>query len=236
MYIVRHAEVLSEDLYCTAITCERHLVKVKDSRGEDERKGVEVTSTHEEELPGSRGTANFALRWHKDSKMAAHLNVHEIEKEVKTKAKDVLRSAYTAEDEGKFIGIVGFDCRGMDVTDWQPQVGHLSVAHQCTQALDAPYNASCMQVWPHRGRRHNATAEGVFLGLISTAFLSPRLLTRPACTPPDQLCQFRMASRSRVRAGQFLRMWTCRRRSGWTMMRSWGSRSASTTSSGSSQQ
>ena len=71
-----------------------------------------MTSTHEEELPGSRGTANFALRWHKDSKMAAHLNVHEIEKEVKTKAKDILRSAYTAEDEGKFIGIVGFDCRG----------------------------------------------------------------------------------------------------------------------------
>ena len=111
---------------------------MKDSRGEDERKGVEVTSTHEEELPGSRGTANFALRWHKDSKMAAHLNVHEIEKEVKTKAKDILRSAYTAEDEGKFIGIVGFDCRGMDVTDWQPQVGHLSVTHHYTLALDAP--------------------------------------------------------------------------------------------------
>ena len=107
---------------------------MKDSRGEDERKGVEVTSTHEEELPGSRGTANFALRWHKDSKMAAHLNVHEIEKEVKTKAKDILRSAYTAEDEGKFIGIVGFDCRGMDVTDWQPQVWQLT--HQNTQAVN----------------------------------------------------------------------------------------------------
>ena len=137
-------------MYSTAISCERVLVQVKDSRGEDERKGVEVTSTHEEELPGSRGTANFALRWHKDSKMAAHLNVHEIEKEVKTKAKDILRSAYTAEDEGKFIGIVGFDCRGMDVTDWQPQVGHLSVTHKCIQALAVPYDASCMQLWPHR--------------------------------------------------------------------------------------
>ena len=129
MYIVRHAEELTEAMNSTAITCGRVLVQVKDSRGEDQRKGVEVTSTHEEELPGSRGTANFALRWHKDSKMAAHLNVHEIEKEVKTKAKDVLRSAYTAEDEGKFIGIVGFDCRGMDVTDWQPQVGHLPVTY-----------------------------------------------------------------------------------------------------------
>ena len=97
-------------------------MQVKDSTGDDERKGVEVTSTHEEELPGSRGSANFALRWHKDSKMPAHLNVHEIEKEAKTKAKDILRGAYTADDEGKFIGIVGFDCRGMEVTDWQPQV------------------------------------------------------------------------------------------------------------------
>ena len=95
---------------------------MKDSTGDDERKGVEVTSTHEEELPGSRGSANFALRWHRDSKMPAHLNVHEIEKEVKTKAKDILRAAYTSEDEGKHIGIVGFDCRGMEVTDWQPQV------------------------------------------------------------------------------------------------------------------
>ena len=96
--------------------------QVKDSTGDDERKGVEVTSTHEEELPGSRGSANFALRWHKDSKMPAHLNVQEIEKEAKTKAKDILRAAYTAEDEGKWIGIVGFECRGMEVTDWHPQV------------------------------------------------------------------------------------------------------------------
>ena len=95
---------------------------MKDSTGDDERKGVEVTSTPEEELPGSRGSAHFALRWHRDSKMPAHLNVQEIQKEAKTKAKDILRAAYTAEDEGKFIGIVGFECRGLEVTDWQPQV------------------------------------------------------------------------------------------------------------------
>ena len=144
MYIVRHAKVLI-GMSSIPITSERALVQVKDSRGEDERKGVETTSTHEEELPGSRGTANFALRWHKDSKMPAHLNVHEIEKEVKTKAKDVLRSAYTAEDEGKFIGIVGFDCRGLDVTDWQPQVGHMPVIYESVQALNGPSSASDIQ-------------------------------------------------------------------------------------------
>ena len=102
-------------------------MQVKDSTGDDERKGVEVTSTHEEELPGSRGSANFALRWHRDSKMPAHLNVQEIQKEAKTKGKDILRAAYTAEDEGKFIGIVGFECRGLEVTDWHPQVPASSV-------------------------------------------------------------------------------------------------------------
>ena len=101
------------------------MFQVKDSTGDDERKGVEVTSTHEEELPGSRGSANFALRWHRDSKMPAHLNVHEIQKEAKTKAKDTLRASYTADDEGKFVGIVGFECRGLEVTDWQPQVSCL---------------------------------------------------------------------------------------------------------------
>jgi hypothetical protein len=105
--------------------------QVKDSTGDDERKGVEVTSTHEEELPGSRGSANFALRWHKDSKMPAHLNVQEIEKESKTKAKDILRALYIAEDEGKWIGIVGFECRGMEVTDWQPQVSTYLTAERC---------------------------------------------------------------------------------------------------------
>ena len=144
LYIDRHARVLI-DMSSTSITPERALVQVKDSRGEDERRAVEVTSTHEEELPGSRGTANFALRWHKDSKMPAHLNVHEIEKEVKTKAKDVLRSAYAAEDEGKFIGIVGFDCRGLDVTDWQPQVGHMPLIYESVQVLKRPKNASDIQ-------------------------------------------------------------------------------------------
>ncbi|CAL5229987.1 g13420 [Coccomyxa viridis] len=100
-----------------------YTITVKDSTGDDERKGVEVTSTHEEELPASRGSANFALRWHRDSKMPAHLNVQEIQKEAKTKGKDILRAAYTAEDEGKFIGIVGFECRGLEVTDWHPQDG-----------------------------------------------------------------------------------------------------------------
>lgn len=29
----------------------------------------------------------------------------------------------TADDENKFVPIVGFDCRGMDPIDWRPEVG-----------------------------------------------------------------------------------------------------------------
>lgn len=36
---------------------------MKNSTGEDQREGVRVTSTHEQDLPGSRGVANFALKW-----------------------------------------------------------------------------------------------------------------------------------------------------------------------------
>lgn len=100
-----------------------HLIQVKDSTGEDTRQGVTVTSIHEEELPGSKGTANFALKWARDSKHVASLNVKEIEKELKVKSKEKIKGCYTAEDEGSFVGIVAFECRGMDVTGWQPEVG-----------------------------------------------------------------------------------------------------------------
>ena len=98
------------------------LLQVKDSTGEDTRKGVQVTSGHQEELPGSRGTANFALKWVRDSKHVAHLNVVEIPKELKTKGRERIAGSYSAEDDGKFVGMIGFDCRGLDVIDWEPQV------------------------------------------------------------------------------------------------------------------
>lgn len=97
-------------------------MQVKDSTGEDTRKGVQVTSNHQEELPGSRGTAHFVLKWVRDSKHAAHLNVVEVPKELKVKGRAKVAGCYSALDDGNFVGIVGFDCRGLDVIDWEPQV------------------------------------------------------------------------------------------------------------------
>lgn len=97
-------------------------MQVKDSTGEDTRKGVQVTSQHQEDLPGSKASANFALKWVRDSKHVAHLNLVEIPKELKNKSKEKVAGCYTASDDGKFVGIVGFECRGLDVIDWEPQV------------------------------------------------------------------------------------------------------------------
>lgn len=100
---------------------------MKDSTGDDCRTGVTVTSLHEEELPGSKGKANFALKWAKDSRHVAYLNVTEIEKSLKSKSKSKITGFYTAEDDGQYVGMIAFDCRGLDVVDWQPEVQHVLI-------------------------------------------------------------------------------------------------------------
>lgn len=52
--------------------------QVKDSAGEDTREGVYVSADELHDLTGSRGTANFVLKWAKDSKREAYLNVQEV--------------------------------------------------------------------------------------------------------------------------------------------------------------
>lgn len=151
--------------------------QVKNSTGDDVREGIRVTSTFEQDLPGSRGVANFALkcvgrlrspktplivgrisywcfafRWVKDAKSAASLSVMSVKK-VTRDLTGMLMLASTggiyfyvvaesptcalfvafihiwqghacvaAEDDRKFVSIIGFDCRGMDVINWHPEV------------------------------------------------------------------------------------------------------------------
>lgn len=90
-----------------------HTTQVKNSSGEDVREGVYVSNTEEHELSGSRGTANFRLKWVKDTRHEAYMNVQQV--------KGVTR-ALTAADEHKFVPIIGFDCRGLEPIDWRPEV------------------------------------------------------------------------------------------------------------------
>ena len=47
--------------------------QVKNSSGEDTREGVYVTSAEEHELAGSKGTANFVIKWVRDARTQANL-------------------------------------------------------------------------------------------------------------------------------------------------------------------
>ena len=39
--------------------------------------------------------------------------------------KKLTRDAITAEDSGTFVPIMGFDCRGLEITKWHPTEGLL---------------------------------------------------------------------------------------------------------------
>lgn len=52
-------------------------MQVKNSSGEDTRENVTVSSTEEVDLAGSRGTAHFAIKWVRDARSQANLNVVE---------------------------------------------------------------------------------------------------------------------------------------------------------------
>jgi hypothetical protein len=52
-------------------------MQVKNSTGEDRREGVYVTSAEEEELHGSRGSCNFQVKWVRDARSSAYINVRE---------------------------------------------------------------------------------------------------------------------------------------------------------------
>lgn len=72
-----------------------------------------VSPLEDVELSGSRGTANFAMKWAKDSRHEASLSVQQI--------KGMTRS-FTADDAGSFVPVVAFECRGLEPIDWQPGV------------------------------------------------------------------------------------------------------------------
>lgn len=63
------------------------------------------------ELSGSKGSANLVMRFAKGSKNEASLSVLEI--------KGVTRDV-TADDDGKFVPFVAFECRGLEPVAYRP--------------------------------------------------------------------------------------------------------------------
>lgn len=105
------AQLQNVDLIARPEDCQWCLT-LKNSVGEDVREGVYVSIDEEIELTGSRGTANFAMKWEKDSRKEAYLNLQHV--------KGVTRN-YKAEDSGNWVPIIAFECRGLDPIDLSPE-------------------------------------------------------------------------------------------------------------------
>lgn len=91
-------------------------IDVRESGGQEERKGVVIDDTEDHELSGSRGTAHFAMKWSRDSK---HFSTINLEREL---ANVFGRSrGLTKDDHGKFVPLAGFECRGLEPIAWYPK-------------------------------------------------------------------------------------------------------------------
>ena len=96
-------------------------VDVTMSNGPDVRERVTVNSIEEFEVPNSKGTANFVMKW-EGAKQASTMSL--VTQTRKTPLKDLKKGQnlgeYTSEDNGAFKPVVVFDCRGVEPSNWYP--------------------------------------------------------------------------------------------------------------------
>mmetsp|Transcript_21630 Transcript_21630/g.55494 ORF Transcript_21630/g.55494 Transcript_21630/m.55494 type:complete len:162 (+) Transcript_21630:182-667(+) len=89
-------------------------VTLQQSQGSERREGVEICENESHEIPGSKGDANFLMKWARDDRKHATINIEHVKKYTR---------AYAEADSGSFVPIIGFDCRGAEPVDWTPQGG-----------------------------------------------------------------------------------------------------------------
>ncbi|KAI8465861.1 MAG: hypothetical protein J3K34DRAFT_435695 [Monoraphidium minutum] len=89
-----------------------YCIDVKESAGSEQRDGVYVTANDTHELNGSKGNANFVMKFDKASKHEAYLNVLEV--------KGVTRDI-TEADSGKWVPVIAFECRGLEPVAYHPE-------------------------------------------------------------------------------------------------------------------
>jgi hypothetical protein len=87
---------------------------VKDAQSDEEKKGVYLCADEIAEIDGSKGDANFVMRF-PDCKKQCTVTF--------TDVKGVTREEYTEEDSGTFVPIRAFDCRGLELSNWTPNGG-----------------------------------------------------------------------------------------------------------------
>ena len=118
--------------------------QIKESAGATEREDVRVSAAEVADIPGSRGTANFCIKWERDAKHAAHLTLIKMA---------VIRKQYPKLEAGGWTGLIGFECRGLEPTKYRPEVRFaLCMLLLLLQALS--WHACAGRVCGDQQRRH----------------------------------------------------------------------------------
>ncbi|CBZ51055.1 c1orf123, related [Neospora caninum Liverpool] len=89
---------------------------VKQPAGEDVRERVTVSESETQEIPNSRGASGV---------LGCAFSRY-------PQVKNVTRRTYTAEDSGKFVPVVAFECRGVEPVKWYPADGYVVKSKKAT--------------------------------------------------------------------------------------------------------
>ena len=110
----------------------QYCLDVKDAQSDEEKKGVYMCADEIAEIDGSKGDANFVMRF-PDCKKQCTVTF--------TDVKGVTREEYTEEDSGTFVPIRAFDCRGLELTNWTPNGGLIARSKEGTVWEDVDLGA-----------------------------------------------------------------------------------------------
>jgi len=98
------------------------VLDVQQSNGTEIRKGITISSSEECEIQGSRGTANFVLKW-EGAKAQSSMSIYTPSRSGPLKG--VTLGEYTSAHSGTFQPIAAFECRGLEPISWQPTGGYI---------------------------------------------------------------------------------------------------------------
>ena len=77
----------------------------------EERLGITVSKADVLELNGSKGDANYVMKWHKADSHQAYIKLVDVKK---------VDGTYKAADSGTWVTLLGLECRGLVPTAWIP--------------------------------------------------------------------------------------------------------------------
>ncbi|CUV05032.1 unnamed protein product [Cryptosporidium hominis] len=88
---------------------------IEQSAGSLTKERITVDPNESIEMENSRGIVNFAMKWESDKRQSTITCI---------KLNNISRMKVTSEDEGKLVPVAAFDCRGINLTKWNPSFGY----------------------------------------------------------------------------------------------------------------